>query len=322
MSKTLSILIPTYNRAPFLKKGLQILCSYIDRGLDFQIIICNNGSTDDTKETALYWKNAYNDNIKIINQPKNLGYDINVYTAIKNVETDFFLILGDTRMLDYEDLQKFMNLLNKDSDLDGYIINCDSRLKIHTKTYYEINDLIKEQAWHITNLSACVFPKESRIEPFLKRYIGTQFIHFGLFIEYICSKENFRVLYLEDIKVKGLTIDGIRKESWGSHLFSTFGRDWYKTIMSLPNQIDLKTKEEAIISHNDVKNCFSLMNFYNSLLRYGEIFRSDYKKNRKYIISVSRISPFYYSIVSIVPLKILHLIHFFCSKIRKLLNIQ
>ena len=318
MSKTLSILIPTYNRAPFLKKGLQILCSYIDRGLDFQIIICNNGSTDDTNETALYWKNAYNDNIKIINQPKNLGYDINVYTAIKNVETDFFLILGDTRMLDYEDLQKFMNLLNKDSDLDGYIINCDSRLKIHTKTYYEINDLIKEQAWHITNLSACVFPKESRIEPFLKRYIGTQFIHFGLFIEYICSKENFRVLYLEDIKVKGLTIDGISKTAWRPNIFSTFGRDWYKTVMSLPNQIDLKTKEDAIISHNDITNYFSLKNFYNSSLRYGKIFRSDYKKNRKYVPFISRVSLLYYDVLSIIPLRVLHLIHFLCSNIRKL----
>lgn len=51
--KTLTIIIPTWNRAIFLNENLKILFSYIERGLIFKILVCNNGSTDNTIDVLI-----------------------------------------------------------------------------------------------------------------------------------------------------------------------------------------------------------------------------------------------------------------------------
>ena len=43
-----SIIIPTYNRALLLKRCLDSLCSQTYR--DFEVIVCDDGSTDGTNE--------------------------------------------------------------------------------------------------------------------------------------------------------------------------------------------------------------------------------------------------------------------------------
>lgn len=67
MQPAVSVIMPTYNRADYLKKAVQ---SVLDQTFnDFEIIVINNYSTDDTLEVI----NAFNDSrIKVINF-KNKG---------------------------------------------------------------------------------------------------------------------------------------------------------------------------------------------------------------------------------------------------------
>ena len=53
----LSVIIPTLNRAKLLNITLQSICKQIFKQVDFEVIIVDNGSTDDTKEIVETYKN-------------------------------------------------------------------------------------------------------------------------------------------------------------------------------------------------------------------------------------------------------------------------
>lgn len=72
--KLISIVIPAYNAAPYLDECLESCCRQdLDKGR-YEIIIVNDGSTDNTLETAEKWASEYA-NIKIISQ-QNKGLSI------------------------------------------------------------------------------------------------------------------------------------------------------------------------------------------------------------------------------------------------------
>ena len=54
-----SVIIPTYNRADRLKTALE--CLYKQTFVDFEVIVCDDGSTDNTKEIV----DAFRDKLDI-----------------------------------------------------------------------------------------------------------------------------------------------------------------------------------------------------------------------------------------------------------------
>ena len=59
-----SVIIPTYNQAKFLGEAIDsVLAQTFD---DYEIIVVNDGSTDNTAEILNEYKDKYKDRIKII----------------------------------------------------------------------------------------------------------------------------------------------------------------------------------------------------------------------------------------------------------------
>lgn len=56
-----SIIIPTYNRAEFLEMTLESICHMDCDGIDFEVLVVDNASTDRTKDLAEHWirKNVF-----------------------------------------------------------------------------------------------------------------------------------------------------------------------------------------------------------------------------------------------------------------------
>ena len=57
--RILSIIVPTYNRGDVLDNMLDILHQYVIKGFCFDLIICNNGSTDNTGEVIKKWIQSF-----------------------------------------------------------------------------------------------------------------------------------------------------------------------------------------------------------------------------------------------------------------------
>ncbi|MCK5459615.1 glycosyltransferase, partial [Candidatus Parcubacteria bacterium] len=81
---TLSILIPTYNRAHLVIETLDSITKQINNELihDIEIVITDDGSNDDTEKTIKLYKENNPCNIVYFKNEKNLGFDKNLINTV------------------------------------------------------------------------------------------------------------------------------------------------------------------------------------------------------------------------------------------------
>ncbi len=301
----LTILITTFNRAIVLDVLLELLNSYQQKGLDFKVLISDDCSSDNTEEICKEWKTKMQ-GLAYIKTNGNLGMDNNFKNAYENFDTEYCWLLGDTRHISYEGLKSVLDVLSE-AKHDALILRCRAEMSQKRMLYTNINALMNEQGWHITNNASCVIPKEF-INPLLyHRHMGTTFLHMGLFVENLCQMEHFKVLYMGDVYITELNVPQFHKVGWTKHPFLNFGKLWYTFIMSLPNQIDVDIKHKVLLDHNKYTNIFALQNMPRFLYHYGDTYRNSYIQNRRFMHYVSNCPLFIYDIIiKYIPLQLYH----------------
>jgi glycosyltransferase involved in cell wall biosynthesis len=88
--RKLSIIIPVFNEEKTISEIIKRVTEVDILGIEKQIIVVNDGSTDSTAKALLNVPKAAN--LKIINQVKNQGKGAAVRTGIKNASGDYILI--------------------------------------------------------------------------------------------------------------------------------------------------------------------------------------------------------------------------------------
>lgn len=141
---------------------------------------------------------------------------------------------------------------------DALILKTRKENHYPTKEYTEINNLLVEIGYNITNNASCVIPISFFKKECYKRYMGTTFLHMGIFVENLCLQEEFRVKYLSGVMVKNVEIPNQIGTGWMSHPFLNFGKLWFEFIMSLPCQVTMETKRFVLKEHNRITNLFSI----------------------------------------------------------------
>lgn len=117
-----SILLPTYNRAAMLDSFLRELSRQTYP--NYQVVVVNDGSTDDTGEVIARWTKAGVPIDYHVNE-RNLGGSVSYQRAFGHSRGDYILIVGDDDLLHPEALSKMMAASQRDrSD----IVYCDLAL--------------------------------------------------------------------------------------------------------------------------------------------------------------------------------------------------
>ena len=88
--RKLSIIIPVFNEEKTISEIIKRVAAIDIPGIEKQIIVVNDGSTDATAKALLNIPKAFG--VKIINQIKNQGKGAAVRTGIKNASGDYILI--------------------------------------------------------------------------------------------------------------------------------------------------------------------------------------------------------------------------------------
>jgi len=146
----LSILIPTYNRAPFLLKNLEMLADYIREGKfpkEIEIVVSNNQSNDNTDKSVKQFQNQNTDiQVQYFTQSENIGLEKNALFVLKQAKGEYVMYLGDDDYIEFNYLKECYSYLNdtnihciipanKPIDEKGNELSGGRDLKLPTKKY-------------------------------------------------------------------------------------------------------------------------------------------------------------------------------------------
>lgn len=94
-----SLCIPHYNRINYLKRSLDIL--HFQNHLNFEVIISDDCSTDNSKEVIQELKNSYSFPIIYYRFEANQGYDRNLRKSMELATGDYCFVLGNDDTLSH-----------------------------------------------------------------------------------------------------------------------------------------------------------------------------------------------------------------------------
>jgi glycosyltransferase involved in cell wall biosynthesis len=118
LTPKVSICIPTYNRANFLQYSVNSVLTQTYQ--DFEIIICDDASTDNTPEIIKQW---HDPRIRYIRQPLNGGRSKNMRSGFEAAKGVYFIKFDDDDALTPEFLEKTVAVLDTEAEIDFVCTN-------------------------------------------------------------------------------------------------------------------------------------------------------------------------------------------------------
>lgn len=121
--KLLTVAIPCYNSAGYMKRAID---SALSGGEDIEILIVNDGSTDNTVEIAKAYEEKYPDIVRVISK-ENGGHGSAVNTGLDNASGIYYKVLDSDDWFDVKSFAKVIAFLKdvvaKQTPLDMLIFN-------------------------------------------------------------------------------------------------------------------------------------------------------------------------------------------------------
>jgi len=106
-----SIVIPVYNQFDYTHKCLRSILEFTD-GVDYEIIIADDVSSDETKDIHKYFKN-----IKVVRNEKNLGFLLNCNHAAKEAKGEYIFFLNNDTNVQKDWLSILLKTIDNDSTI-------------------------------------------------------------------------------------------------------------------------------------------------------------------------------------------------------------
>lgn len=141
----LSICIPTYNRADYLRDALKSVCAQLTPELSeaVEVVVADNASIDHTKTVAREYADRINRFVYVKN-PENIGFDGNVNVVVRAASGRYCWYLGDDDAIVNGALAHMVEVCREDKY--GVISVADrpllSRPVDNTLTEYSVTDHI------------------------------------------------------------------------------------------------------------------------------------------------------------------------------------
>ncbi len=108
-----SVCIPTYNRVELLPVAIESVLR--QTYTDFELIVCDDGSTDETPELIAKLTDR---RVRYLRHPQNIGKSNNMRSGFEAATGDYFIKFDDDDRLTPEFLARTTAILDRDSHLD------------------------------------------------------------------------------------------------------------------------------------------------------------------------------------------------------------
>jgi glycosyltransferase involved in cell wall biosynthesis len=166
MMPQISVCIPTYNRKTLLSSAIQSVLQQTHQ--DLEIIVCDDGSTDDTPALIAQFQES---RIRYIRHPENIGKSNNMRSGFEAAIGEYFIKFDDDDRLTPDFLAQTVSVLQRCPEVDfvgtnHWIIDINNDRNVHAT---ELNS----QRWGRTDLAAGI------IEPLLPVVFVQQSLQIG-----------------------------------------------------------------------------------------------------------------------------------------------
>lgn len=163
---TLSIIYINYNTRGLLKQSLKHLF-WISPALDFEVIVVDNDSTDDSAEMV----KCFFPDVKTIKARKNLGYAGGANLGLKQAKGEYVCIFNADIFISGGGLENIVNFLDNNTDVGMVgpkLINADGSLQYSCYRFPK---------WYTPILRRTFLGKTKFGKKELKRYLMKDFNH-------------------------------------------------------------------------------------------------------------------------------------------------
>lgn len=260
-----SICMPTYNRADTLKESLPDLIAKV-KNQKIKIFIHDNNSTDDTEKYIAELKREYP---YIVYQKSDIHReaDKNMKRALEISDTMYRLLLGDHYILfDKSSVDTILDYLSRDQEFDAIVLHYKNRPMFREENfvYSDKNLFLEDLGWYIGMAATTIYHQKAVENMQFEKYYDTSFAQSLTLLDYMANK-NFKIQYIAQDLVWN-TKNGVKGErSWHIDALKIFAKNWYKGIMSLPDNYSNESKFTCIKNHAKMaKGFFS----FKSLILY------------------------------------------------------
>ena len=134
LMKLLTVTIPCYNAAAYMERCLK---SVVSGGEELDVIIVDDGSTDETGRIADKWAAEYPDIVRVIHQ-ENGGHGEGLNQGIRNAEGLYFKSVDSDDRMDPDSLKALVN-----------------RLKAHTTPEDQVDLIVNDYVYDREEAPAC-----------------------------------------------------------------------------------------------------------------------------------------------------------------------
>lgn len=225
-SRILTICIPTYNRAEFLKRNLTKLTEII-RQLNcmnqVEILISDNCSTDETFQLVDQWQKVNMDiEINYLKHSCNLGPMKNILNLFDIVKSPYMMLLGDDDFIAREYLEKVLRIIEEHQvkcivpsyvniTEEGVSIGRGRDLELSSNLYEKGFKNCLKNAWRGHQLSGLVFFKEGLSKKFKEKKIDNYYLQIYAVAD--CCL-NGKTYHLTEYPIQ-VTRPPQKKKNWG-----------------------------------------------------------------------------------------------------------
>ena len=180
--KLLTVTVPCYNSAAYMRRSIE---SLLDGGERIEIIIIDDGSTDDTGKIADEYKTKYPQIVKVIHQ-QNGGHGEGINQGVTHAEGIYFKVVDSDDWVDKGALSTVLDGLER-LEAQGGADRCVSNY------VYEYEDGRKSKRIRYEN----IFPDSGQIVSWsqTKRFSLKQYLtlHSVIFRTEILKKQNYKL---------------------------------------------------------------------------------------------------------------------------------
>ena len=187
-----SVCIPTYNRSKFLPQAIESVLA--QDFTDFELIICDNASTDNTQEVVESYKD---DRIRYVRYEDLVGMYANHNRCIDLAQAEWLVFLHSDDSLDNKALSLLSNKTKELDNIDAFVM-AENNLGC-TQVIGKIDPIFEQKKdYRITQLSLVAFLVSDGFTPSGALFRKSQFKKLGEFEENTYSIGNKTYCYWSD----------------------------------------------------------------------------------------------------------------------------